>query len=328
MTELLLPTDQSAVIEVSSTGSLGSEFRSEERYYTNNPYAVNLDNLDQFIRDVLHHLAIPEHNPKSGATRSVIRTAMSRTALMALDSDCPDLVQYIEAAAPILGTDDLLVYFAKNYGDREPSQAVKNDMAARLTEARSTTPSTELILPAGFEAVQQWDNPEQLAYLWGETFGWTAEGCEAFLKNIAEQTERTPEEHTTWFEGVRCGNTLVAATMAERLTVPGNDGPIELIELTEWAVHPRYRGHGLGRFVVGNSTQAIEDDLASVPHLAFAEANLISGAPHMARRAGLNIPLVGLPRHGSVPQIVFSNVRVGDGLEPAGDYRHFALVTA
>jgi len=324
MTEILLPIS----IEVSSTGSLGSEFRSEERYYTNNPYAVNNNNLDRFARDVTRQLAVPEQNPESGATRSVTRTAMARAALLAIDSDLPELTQYIEAAAPIPHSDDLLVYFAKNYADRDPSPTVKADMAARLNEARTTTPSTELVLPAGFEAVQQWDDPEQLAYLWGETFGWTIEGCEAFLKNIAEQAGLAPTERTMWFEGIRCGNTLVAATMAERLTIPGNDGPTELIELTEWAVHQRYRGHGLGRFVVGNSTQAVEDDLVGIPHLAFAEANLISGAPHMARRAGLNIPLVGLPRHGSVPQIIFSNVHVGDGLEPAGDYRHFALVTA
>lgn len=328
MPEILSPTSQPVTIEVSSTGSLGSEFRSEERYYTNNPYTVNIDNLDQFVRDVSHHLAVPDHTPESGATRSVIRTAMSHAALMALDSDRPDLVSRIEAAAPIPGTDDLLVYFAKNYGDRDPSPAIKNDMAARLTEARSTTPSPELILPAGFEAVQQWDNPEQLAYLWSETFGWTVEGCEAFLLDIAEQAERAPEERTMWFEGISCGTTLVAATMAERLTIPGNDGPIELTELTEWAVHPRYRGHGLGRVAVGNSARSVENDLAPLSHLAFAEANLWSSGAHAGVRAGLHVPMVRLPRHGEIPQIVFSNVRVGDGLEPAGDYRHFALVTA
>ena len=326
MSELLVPTRQSAAIEVSSTGSLGSELRSEERYYTNNPYAINGHNIERFVEDCVEHLAVPGQTAE--ATRSVVRTIMGRSALMAIDADYSELARHIEAAAPIPHTDDLLVYFAKNYGDRNPSPTIKADMAARLIEARNTAPSNRLILPAGFEAVRQWDNPEQLAYLWGETFGWTTEGCEAFLRDIAEQADRTPEERTTWFEGIQCNNTLVAATMAERLTMPGNEGPVELIELTEWAVHPRYRGHGLGRFAVRHSAQSVQNDLTDTPHLAFAEANLLSGAPHMARRAGLSIPLVGLPRHGSVPQIVFSNVSVGDGLEPAGEYRNFALVTA
>ncbi len=313
-------------IEVSSTGSLGSGIRSEERYYTNNPYAVNESNIDKFSSETITNLAAPLDHPEWGVTRSVIRTIIDRAALEATSRD-PHLSRYIEAVAPITSSNDLLAYFAKNYGDREPTEIVRQDIYSRVLSAKQCIArSQEIRLPSNFAPVEHWHNPEELATIWGETFGWSIDGCSDFLSTITEQNELAPHERTMWFNGISDGNRLVAATMAESLEVPSNTGPLTLIELTEWAVHPEYRGHGLGKFVVAHSVEAVESDLDDRPHLSFAEANVLSGAHQMALRAGLHIPNVILPS-GVVHQVVMSNVKVGDGLEPIGQPRHFALVT-
>lgn len=315
--------------QVSSTGSLGFALRSNERAYNNYPRAVTTENLEGFYGDVTDQLLLVGSNIEgTTVTRSVLRTVMTEDALGEI-ARIPGLSRYIEAAAPLPddkqgGPKEYLLYFARNAVSRSMDEATRSEFRSRVDKARkiSSRPSRSL-LPPGYTFTNRVYDPHRLNELWGDTFGWDEQGCIDFAKRIEADATSAPEDHSVWFGGIQDKNgILVTGAMAERLDVPTSTGRVALIEHTEWATHPDYRGQGLGRHVVRSLTDVVRADLAGVRHLVFAECNLTSGANIVAAHSGFTVPRLETT-HGPVDQIISANVRVDDGYEPRGAYRNF-----
>lgn len=312
--------------EISSTGRLGLQIRSDERGYGNYEDPVTAGNVGDFTGDTLQFLAQPNKvlGTDMPITRAVMRAVVDWPVIQrAIENGILDLP---EAVAP-LPTGEQLVYFARNTEQREVAmQPICQRHAERI---RGIQPAVQE-LPGGLHVTRQVADPVQLEGLWSGTFGWDDQGCKAFATRINGQWAVTPSERTVWFRGVEDSTgRLVGAAMAERLDMPSarsRTGSVALAELTEWAVDPAWRGNGLMPTLVQQLASLVETDLADVPYLAFAECNMTSGADRAAARAGMVVPLAETSR-GRVSQVLAANVRVGDGYEPKEGYRSFTLLT-
>ncbi|HEX3568426.1 MAG TPA: hypothetical protein VHT70_01985 [Candidatus Saccharimonadales bacterium] len=319
--------------QVSSTGELGFNIRSDERAYNNYTTAVTNDNLDTFQIDLESHLAHADTTiNETHVTRSVLRTVIEGSTLTKLLAADELIHEQIEAATPLPQIEgqpsEYLVYFAKNALSRTPDEATKEDLRSKIQTARdiSTASTRKQNRELTFTPVMNTSvsDPTQLHQLWGETFGWDEQGCIDFAKRLEDEASAAPGERTVWFKGMENPEgELLACAMAERLDIPGVNGDIALIEHTEWSTAPSQRGKGLGRQVVQSLTTDIQESMRDTPHLIFAECNLTSGAHVVAAHSGFTVPSFETPHGTEVDQIIFNNVRVSDGLEPQDAYRSF-----
>jgi hypothetical protein len=313
--------------QVSSTGNLGFDVRSDERVYFNYP-AVTDSNVDTLIDDIETHFDhVGKEVEGTQVTRAVLRTVVEENTFETLLED-PDIGQHIEAAAPLqseTGPKEYLAYFSKNAIAREVNPGQRSSFLESVNTARglaidqSISNSSGLVTPTS-----KVSNPDQLQKLWGDTFGWDLEGCYQFAERINDEAEISPNDRMVWFKGLEDeqGN-LLASAMAERLDIPSTTGRLALIEHTEWATDPSKRGMKLGRRVVSSLIQDVKQDMAGVDHLIFAECNMNSGANVVAVRSGFSIPSVSTAAGREVGQVFYNNVRVDDGLPPHGEYRSF-----
>ena len=308
--------------EVSSTGQLGMSVRPDERAYCNYEEPVTWRNVGSFIHDTSRFLAQPNAFLQGELTRSVMRAVVDSSVLRAVVQD--GMLDRPEAAAP-LPTGEYMVYFAHNDGRREANGT--SMFIEESVRAQPAAPAKSRNLSSGLRIVTRVSNPEQLHGLWGSTFGWDVTGCEQFTNRLANQGDIPPRDRTVWFSGIEDqNNVLVAAGMAERLDMPSQIGTVGLIESTEWGVDGALRGRGLMPHVIANLALIAHRDLRGIPHVRFAECNILSGAPKAALRAGYEVPAVEVGGR-LVDQVLVDHVRVGDGLDPQGAYRNFQLMT-
>lgn len=328
------------MVQVSSTGSLGYEVRNDERAYLNYPEAVSDRNVDQFDRDLRNHLFTASH--PEGVTRFVARAVIDGEALHHLVDESDKLRLHVEAAASVTPNDgerdEFIAYFGRNIGDRYVNRITREVLranvrtATRVVEVRPPSVVTDSVLSdelSKLSTVDSVKDPEQLEKLWGETFGWTREGCEDFAAIVDEEVKLDPADRKVWFKGIESGEDgeLVACAMAERLDMPSNVGKLALIEHTEWSAVEELRGYGLGKRVVRALTTQLKEDLEEQRKLIFAECNITSGSYIVALRSDFTIPEVDLGK-SKVGQVLYNNVRVGDGYEPHGGYRSFMFAVA
>jgi len=159
--------------------------------------------------------------------------------------------------------------------------------------------------------------------LWGTTFGWNHGQIDAFAQRLEADRHTEKLDRSVWFAGVEHDGLLVSAVMAERLTLPGNDGPIDLVESTEWATRKGHDGNGYTPTALAALNAQILGDLADSPNgrpLIFAECNFTNRAD----RTGSSVGMV-IPSREYASQVLPQNVVVGDGQQPHG-YRDFNLM--
>lgn len=319
------------MLQVTSTGSLGYEVRPDERAYLNFPQAVGVGNVADFQSTVETHLFGGKH--PEDVTRTVARAVVDTVAFQKLLQN--SLGRYVEAAAPI-GSDgnELVAYFAHNAQERTVSDSERRDVLQKVEHAKVVAEAhrrqngaygvgRQPQLGDGLTLVDSIRDPKQLAELWNPAFGWTEEGCDELRELLRSSVDTEPGERSTWFRGIETESGLiVAAAMAERLDMPSAAGSVALVEHTEWAASPEHRGHGLGRGVVSALTATLKQDLADTRHVIYAECNVSSGAHQVALNSGMTVPEVEHP-DGSVDQVFFNNIRIGDGQEPRNGYRNF-----
>jgi hypothetical protein len=323
--------------QVSSVGELGITERSDERMYYNFPELVTKDNVAEFQDELDGFLSSKDYRPEM--TRSVVRAVIDVDTTEELLADFKNF-RRVEAGTPLPSesgrTEECLVYFASNRGPRHNSSTFHQLNVNAINSARELIRNQDLSsgstkgneYEGDADIVDVVEDPAELQMLWGKTFGWTLEGCQEFAE-VVESGLKNPKDRNVWFKGVKdMGGTLIAAAMAERLDMPssGHEGRIALVEHTEWAALPGQRGRGLGKLVVRSLTQTLREDLSERSHLIFAECNILSGAHIVALRSGFDIPELR-SSHGRVGQVLHSNVRIGDGLEPQGEYRNFMFTT-
>ena len=326
------------MVQVSSTGSLGETVRSDERVYMNFPEFVEEGNVSDFRNEVVSFLDGRES--EKHLTRSVVRAVVDTDTAEELLSD-KFIFNRVEAATPIQSTDDSgtstehLIYIAENRQDRKLTPAAKRITVNKVRNAvnyrqnNSAETSNDIGNVSNVRDIREVSDPVKLHSIWGTTFGWSLEGCKEFAEQIKDEAGKPPAERSIWYQGIETLNgDLLASAMAERLDMPSREGStIALVESTEWSAAASFRGRGIGTLVVRSLTGNVKHDLETVDHLVFAECNIISGAHMVALRAGYEVPQVK-SIHGLIGQVLFKNVRIGDGYQPENQYRNFMFTVA
>lgn len=319
--------------QIESVGSMGFDpNRSDQRTYTNHQSHVTELNFRAFRNDLeeaMYGSRSPdtisaEGNPR---TRAVFRAVADRSLVRTALQD-KELFGLTEAVLP-LPTGEYLWYLGRNTVGREVAETEREEALQQLTQARTeVSPLTNLTLPRGHRLIESVEDPEQLLNLWGGSFGWQQSGVLDFQARIEEQNARPASERTTWYTGlVDPEGRLIGSTMAERLSMPSAVGSVSLVESTEWSIASDKRGHRHGETMVAAQDRRIARELIDTPNMRYAEVNLRSGAHRMALRTGFVLPEFRT-EHGDIDQILWNNVPVGDGHEPQGAYRNFAIAVA
>lgn len=320
---------------VSSVGELGLSPRSDARLYLNNDYVVTPDRVNDFSAEVVDTVERFRSNDlldSTDTTRFAAKVIVSSEAISQLLS-IPEVAGMVEAVAPLHepsnSIGEYLLFLAENKPARVVTAQARASLVASVNSARRLTLDiSKNIRPGnGLTEVDSVSDSEGLLSLWGSTFGWTPDGVGAFAENIIASKDIEPKKRTVWFGGLEDKNGLAACAMAERLEMPSINGCVSLVEHTEWATRPDRRNEGLGRIVVKALTTRIMADLQDVHKLVYAECNILSGAHVVAVRSGFEVPSVRIG--DTAPgQILFNNVKVGDGLTPYDSYRSFLLLAA
>jgi hypothetical protein len=311
-----------------STGSLGTEPRQYGRLYRNEPSFT--DDPDALAGGFAKLGRQAELLPLE-VSRIVLRGVVSDEVMSAVsDSDLRDAV---EVGLPLreFGHDGWLLSLARNTGGRDlivaehemiettryhgPSKLSPLDRVERLLQKG----------PAIHTELQDNDLPT-LQELWEPTFGWKAEEIAALAESLKEQRDQAPDERTLWFAGIWNNGLLVSAAMAQRLELPGSDGPVNLVESTEWCTRPGDEHMNKGYVTTALSVlnaQVLNDlrDASDSQPVIYAECNFQNRSDHVGNSVGFHIP----PRHYA-RQILAQNVKIGDGLDHPTELRDFSFM--
>jgi hypothetical protein len=222
-----------------------------------------------------------------------------------------------------------LLYLARNDEARGPTPPIieirRQTAPGSYRPARHTPlQRVERVLAAGNEIRTELDDDSyaELHELWGPTFGWRRDEEEdnitAFAERLQSEQAMPESERTTWFAATYSGGLLVSAAMAERLEIPGPDGPLDLVESTEWCTRPGedYRGHGFMAATLTAINAQVLHSLRDSPRgqpLIYAETNFTARSDRAGHAVGLRIPSREYAR-----QILAQNVTVADGIATAG----------
>jgi|GEM_PF-2815226 hypothetical protein len=318
----------------SSTGQLGTDVRQDDRLYHNAEFfSANYDHVEnQFNKLQVEADARPEP-----ISRVVYRGVVSTEVLETIQTG--ELRQNLEVALPLIEFSarfsalrtsprlGWLIYLGHNATDRAATplrEAASDPHSQPAPSAYSPVERVERMFQRGqlIRTTIEASDVEPLQELWQPTFGWSLQEIEA-LRNRLEHERQGPEhERSVWFAATYSGGLLVSAAMAERLIIPGPDGPINLVESTEWCTlrdndNPqRYTGQGLitGALVAVN-TQVLHSlrDNVNGPPLIYAECNATSQSHRAGYGAGFRIPT-----RDYAPQFIPKNVTVNDGIAPTG----------
>jgi hypothetical protein len=325
-------------INTGSTGALGLEFRSFDRYYLNSPYGVleEIGLLERYLhmgRDVIQR-------ERHGATRCVARTLVSESVLGEMIQH-PFLSTVIEAAVPT-GIDMAsmngstgevwMVLNGLNHSRRQSpytvEQIVHDVELSRRDHKKSPLQRTEELLSQGYlyTSTIPTNRIDEVVNLWGPTFGWAREGVAKLQERLVEEQQMERSQRAVWFSGLIDSQGLVVSiATGELLNMPlGNGGYLPVVESTEWRRIDSVHRHGLMAATVSHLHAQVFRDLEGQNPLIIAETNYWSGAHNVGFAAGMDVA----PREiagGKVPQTLMQNVAVGDGIEPSG-LRDFTMM--
>lgn len=318
--------------EFSSIGHLGPEDRPGNRFYLNAGEESFRDSA--VLAEAWESLVDGAQHRPEAVSRVVLRGIVNDAVLEELRKG--PYSGLLEAAVPLgeeLGRpDNNLIYLGSNSPDRQPLVPVE-----RIVEATGEPPEikkspeqrvhdsllagntvTTTIAPEDYDSLYE---------LWGRTFGWTHEPGDDQIADLADRLQKDQalpaSERSIWFAAVKKDGQIVGAAMAERLPLQGTDGPIDLVESTEWAARKGHGGNGHAPTALAVLNAQILRDLAESPNgqpLIFAECNFMNRADLTGSKAGMAIPS---RRYAN--QVLPQNVEVVDGKEPAG-YRDFNLM--
>jgi len=296
----------------SSTGNLGTSIRPDGRLYHNAEVAYS--EPEQVVEQFQQLTEEAEQMPGE-ITRVVFRGVVSDRVLETV-ADSP-IGQNLEVAMPLadVGGEGWLIYLARNHTDRRPLQpiAIMRDAVLRYIARQPTNHPTSEALPAELstrEMIVTREEEAQLLALWGPTFGWSESEITVLAGRLRNEQVVDARERSAWFRAIYAGSMLVSAAMAERLTLPGLNGPLHLAESTEWRTRPGWFDHGLTTRNVIALNARIHCDLreATGAHIIFAECNVASGAYRAGYRAGFRVP----DMNRFAAQIILQNVTVQD----------------
>ncbi|OGL34910.1 hypothetical protein A3F65_02180 [Candidatus Saccharibacteria bacterium RIFCSPHIGHO2_12_FULL_47_16b] len=303
------PLDQPPIF--SSTGDRGTSVRPDDRLYHNADsfYDDSADVIELFMS--LKAMAAQMSEPIS---RVVFRGIVSQRTVNDLRQS--SLGNYLEVAMSLLpfNQPDYLVYLAQNSPTRQPLLPISTmvQMTQSYTAVAQPNPNNlDLTITSDITA----DGQTRLFELWAPTFGQSAAEIAGLAKRLEAQRLGNPAERSVWFSGIRLGSLLVSAAMAERISLVGREGELDLVESTEWCTDSHYARKGL-------MTHNLRSLHAQIPKcfsgsssgpLIYAECNFMSRSDRVGYRSGMRIP-----ERRYAPQILSQNVTVNDGHKPAG----------
>ena len=222
---------------VSSTGSLGLEYRSHNRLYCNWPGVISdvsfIERQYRRAQEAIH---------RGVAGRCVLRAVLTEDALR--DVAITSASSTLEAAVPAGSVDRQPVWmtlFGLNAEHRRPITSVEN-----MVETTMTYPSPSMLPHERFQWLEEQGfrcdaligtrQIDQIHDLWGKTFEWTREGIETLSRRLQEQQQLRPSRRNVWFSCVIDRDDLVVSvSMAELLRLPlGNGENLPVVESTEW----------------------------------------------------------------------------------------------
>jgi len=309
---------------ISSTGGLGLAVRSYDRLQLVPEIppadAGELGDLFSTLLDA---------GAAKGVGRVMLKTIVSAETATAVFAGSEQVSQAVEAGIPLgLGTGEWLIYLAQNEGDRRHSADTYQEIAARVAaDANRAQYRLDAPEPSAVERLAQdgmWftdhiaarDLPG-IARLWGPTFEWDEGAVQALSARLDASRTLPPGARDVWFNALKNrGGAVVSLAMAERLDIPGPTGPVPVVESTEWATAPLWRGQGFSDAVITALNDKILDDLPGAA--IIAECNVRTGAHRVALRSGFDIPIVPW---GNRPGILSQNVAVN------GELTDFAVVS-
>jgi hypothetical protein len=310
---------------LSSTGSLGLEYRSFDRLYLNWRGGVvnNMSRLDRWAgatADVMEHGLTTQ----SGEVSRCVGRFLVSDQLFSQIAQFPNLTMGIEAAVPI-GNDLVMAMFGFNHQSRQSLVPVSTMVRATDNLPGLSMNPIERIIAVENQGLHfETDIPDTkidgILSLWQSTFGWSREELVHLSRKLVNQRLFRPSERTVWFSGLFAGKDVMALATAERLPIPiGNGRNVHIIESTEWRTQLDVGQRGYGAATVSHlNTQIIHDmEEGNDAYTIIAETNFRSGAYRVGNGTGMSIP--HRDRGGViVPQVLVQNVAVGDGLDPAG----------
>lgn len=322
-----------------STGGLGLERRSFNRFYLNWRFGIigDIHALEQFAyrgRELIGRQI-------SGATRCVARVLVGES-LLRQAVEVPIVSSLFEAAVPTSirvndgheETEQLWMLLGAVNNSKRSSLYPVNTIVEQVDSARRISEKTPLgriqqLRTEGFRFIRDipTDRIDDVINMWGETFGWNEEGVVGLQERLTEEHRWRSGNRGAWFTGLVDPEThgLVSIATAERLNMPIGDGrTLPIIESTEWRRPDYVQRHGFMAATVSHLHAQILDDLEDHCPLIIAETNFWSGAHHVGFAAAMDVAprIIG---RGYVPQTLMQNVRVGDGLEPEG-LRDFTMM--
>lgn len=313
---------------VTSTGTLGAEQRSFDRWSVNaKVYSDAPDAVDQFAD---RFIAVFARKEQEGLTRATFRGLVSQGVMDEIIHQGRQ--SHLEVAFSVrefTGGDEWFIHAAKNAPERTlltPIDQIVADTESDRMCSQSPLGKVNAVKEKGFKIVDSFSESDvdRVHGLWERTFGWTREEVDNLRHRIDAGKYADPEGKDVWFNGVRNTNgELISVAMAEKLSVPAADGrELHTIEVTELSVDPAYEGKGIMSANVAVLNSQILDDYAdrSLP-LIYAECNFQSRAERSAHRAVMRIP-----QREYAPQILQQNVGVGDGAPVDSPYRDFQFL--
>ncbi len=310
----------------SSTGSAGISRRPYDRLYGN---ATRFSSsFDEVSRNVSRVQEIVDQHPR--ISRGVLRGIVSDEVMQAIEGTGYE--RLLEVALPLsefLHDESHLVYFAHNSSGRNQIIPTQEMIEATGEDVMRRSPVERVheVLRSGlrFTDTFQDDQIDQLHELWGPTFGWERHEVDALRRRLESAQYTDPSERDVWFSAIRDNGTIISAAMAERLSIPGRDRDLHLVENTEWRTRDEYAGRGLMTSTLAMLNGRILSDFRrggnGLP-LIYAECNFQSRSDRAGGGAGFVIP-----DRQSAPQIIVQNVLVNDGQDvPEGSLRDFTFM--
>ena len=317
--------------EVPSVGSPGTSYRGDRIYHNATEFHTDTDTVRTIFDSINRQRGATNPEEPGGEESSRISRAVFRGIVSQGVFNCllnSSLEKNLEAGLSLHAYGDAgwLIYLAANDDDRRP--LVPTEQIIRATSEYVVPKLDTDEVPVGTTVCDRIDyrDVDRLHSLW-LPFGWQRDGVIERMVSIDQNTGQEPCKRDTWFAGLRQDEVLISAATAERITVPGANGPFDLIESTEWSTDQRFRrvGQSMISHVLRHMNQHILADLerldnGSLP-LIFAEANFTTRADKAGRRAGFVIP-----DRQYMPQVITQNVVVEDGVGPHARWRDFSFM--
>lgn len=312
---------------LSSTGDLGLSRRSYDRLYINATEFVEKPEVFQASA-----VRVDKMVKRGKFPRTVFRGVVSDNVMMHINNGWSD---YLEVAMPLgefTGDNSWFVSLAHNVNGRDPIV----DKDTMITETSSQkekiiSPLARILdlVNQGFSFSGRIDDSDigQIYALWGPTFGWDQKKgeVEALQHRLAAGWLIDPAQRNVWQSTIKDENgTIAGLGTAELLSRPEKNGKIDIIESTEWRVHPRYKGKGIMPATIAMLNAQILSDLQYSPNngpLIYAECNFASRADRVG-----NAALFRVPDRKYASQILSQNVAVGDGLNLGNSLRDFTFM--